>query len=148
MNIILSRDIFQDERTLGTLIIPEASFSCFVLEDTDRNLYQQTPVADIVRAKVFGQTAIPYGRYEVAITWSNRFKCLMPEILSVPGFSGIRIHSGNRENETLGCPLTGFERNDTSVTRSREAFKALFAILKAACKKEKVFITVSKALVA
>ena len=74
MNLTLTRFDIQETRTIGNLQIDGLDYSCFTLEDKDRDLYQQTPLHDIVRAKVFGETAIPYGTYEVAVTWSNRFK--------------------------------------------------------------------------
>lgn len=144
MNITLTRAIFNATCTIGKLKIPSAEFECYVLEDFDRDLYQQTPLHDIVRAKVFGATCIPYGTYEVAITWSNRFKRLMPQIMEVPGFSGIRIHSGNTAEDTEGCLLPGTEFKEDSVRFSRVAYANLFPIMQDACSKEKVFLTISK----
>ena len=144
MQIFLNREIFTDTCTIGKLLIPESDLTLYTLEDFDRNLYQQTPLQDIMRAKVFGETAIPYGTYEVAITFSNRFKKLMPQILDVPGFAGIRIHAGNFHTETEGCPLVGMKAGDNMIYRSRVAYSKLFPILQQACSKEKVFITIHK----
>jgi hypothetical protein len=63
--------------------------------------------AAIQKIKVYAQTAIPTGKYQVVMTYSSRFKKVMPLLLNVPGFSGIRIHSGNTANETEGCIITG-----------------------------------------
>ena len=57
--------------------------------------------------KVYGQTAIPEGRYPVKITWSVKFQRDMVAVEDVPGFTGIRIHSGNDADDTLGCVLVG-----------------------------------------
>jgi hypothetical protein len=56
-------------------------------------------------------SCIPEGEYPLAYTMSKRFKHETPEIQKVPGRSGIRIHGGNTEADTLGCPLVGTIRN-------------------------------------
>ena len=78
------------------------------LEDTDRQL-------ESGGSKVDGDTAIPRGTYTLALTYSNRFRKIMPEILHVPGFCGVRIHGGNTEADTLGCPLLGHVRTSTGI---------------------------------
>ena len=86
--------------------------------------------------KVFGDTAIPVGTYEVVIDLSQRFKDaagnrrFMPHILGVPGFEGIRIHEGNTTADTSGCILLG-EYRATNITlgKSKEAFDLFFAKL-------------------
>ena len=57
--------------------------------------------------KVYGETRIPAGRYRMVISLSPKFKRNLIEILNVLGFSGIRWHSGNTEDETDGCLLVG-----------------------------------------
>jgi len=99
---------------MGELYVDDA-FECFVLED---------PVRD--GPKVPGETAIPFGTYDVDITFSNRFQKMMPLIKDVPGFAGIRIHSGNTTADTEGCLLVGKNRLPAQLLRSREAFMALF----------------------
>ena len=76
----------------------------YVLEDQDRGLRQ----GNAIRGKIYGRTAIPYGVYEVGLTVSTKFGGrLWPELLNVPGFSGIRPHAGNYVKDTLGCQLIG-----------------------------------------
>lgn len=65
---------------------------------------------DVVRpvgVKVYGETAIPAGRYLLELTMSNRFKRILPAIQNVKDFEGIRIHRGNTDKDTHGCILVG-----------------------------------------
>lgn len=103
---------------------------------------------DVVRppgsAKVYGQTAIDAGRYEVVITWSERFERRLPLLLSVRNFTGVRFHPGNSEKDTDGCLLPGQHRDEAAgtVQQSVLAFNALFAQIDAALLVGKVFITI------
>lgn len=78
------------------------------LEDEDRFL-------ETGEEKIRGQTAIPRGRYKVTITDSARFGRPMPLVHDVPGFSGVRIHGGNTEANTEGCPLLGMRRTHDGI---------------------------------
>ena len=100
MEIIVKRYELTPERTHGELYIEGRKF-CDTLEDTVRT-----------GEKVYGKTAIPAGRYELRLTYSQRFKRVMPQIMDVPNFSGIRIHSGNTEKDTDGCLLVGHRQGD------------------------------------
>lgn len=106
--------------TLGSLYINDV-WACWTLEDAMREpqpwlrAIEFEKVDAWVRSwKVPGKTAIPAGRYGVALTRSNRFQMVLPELLHVPGFSGIRIHSGNTDKDTEGCILVGMTRDDRS----------------------------------
>ena len=48
---------------------------------------------------------IPVGIYEVRVTYSPRFKRMLPLIGNVPGRSGIRIHRGTKPEHSKGCIL-------------------------------------------
>lgn len=141
MELLLTRKHFTDESTIGELFV-DGAFECYTLEDRDRGLYQDQPLQKIVSEKIYGKTAIPIGRYEVVNSYSNRFKKYLPLLLSVPGYEGIRIHPGNREQDSLGCILPGTSFTDNMVSESRKAFAGLYAKLKAVEKKEKIFITI------
>lgn len=65
--------------------------------------------------KIYGDSAIPRGTYRLPLSMSKRFGRIMPEVLDVPGFSGVRIHGGNDEADTLGCPLLGHVRTPTGI---------------------------------
>lgn len=82
--------------------------------------------------KVYGETAIPAGTYNVVITPSQRFKRDLPMVENVPGFQGIRIHPGNTAEDTDGCILVGKAKGPDSVTDSRAAFNELFPKIKTA----------------
>lgn len=110
MKIKVIREILNPTETLGSLYIND-KFFCYTLEDRDRGL-RQTHSADFIKAhKVQNQTAIPSGDYRVIVSMSNRFKRLMPEVLNVTGFAGIRIHGGNTHLNTEGCILVAKQRN-------------------------------------
>jgi hypothetical protein len=82
------------------------------LEDKDRYL-------ESGGVKVHGDTAIPRGVYGVVLSQSQRFGRVMPEVLEVPQFTGVRIHGGNVEKDTLGCPLLGVVRTATGVANCK-----------------------------
>jgi hypothetical protein len=92
--------------------------------------------------KVFGKTAIPYGTYEIVRTYSNKYKKILPLLMNVPHFEGIRIHSGNTAEDTDGCILPGFNTVKGKVTDSRNTFKKLDAWIESASKKGKVYIQI------
>ena len=48
---------------------------------------------------------IPVGIYPVFVTFSPRFKRMLPLIGNVPGRSGIRIHRGTKPEHSKGCVL-------------------------------------------
>ena len=48
---------------------------------------------------------IPVGTYPVLVTFSPRFKRMLPLIRNVPGRSGIRIHRGTKPEHSKGCIL-------------------------------------------
>lgn len=131
MNLKLVRDTFTDESTMGQLYV-DGKWQCYTLEDKLRDV------------KIYGETCIPYGTYEVVVTWSNRFKRQMPLLVDVPGFSGIRIHSGNDSHDTDGCILVGRTKAPNWVGESRLAFDAFFPHLQAACEYSKVYIEVTQ----
>jgi hypothetical protein len=127
MKLLLKRLHKTDKSTIGELSI-DGVFQCYTLEDIER------PV------KIAGKTAIATGTYEVIINMSNRFQKLMPLLLKVPNFEGIRIHTGNKAEDTEGCILVGKTRSLDFVGNSRLVYKALFRKMQAA--KDKITITI------
>lgn len=143
MLLELKRVNSNETSTLGELYIDGVFFSN-TMEDTDRNLNQFQSIEEIKRLKIHGLTAIPTGTYEVIVSYSNRFQMYLPLLLSVPGYDGIRMHPGNKAEDTEGCILPGVKLNDNFVTKSRITFASLFSKLKQAATKEKIHITITQ----
>lgn len=137
MELLLQREGVTDKSTYGTLSLIKGSpvFFCYTLED-------------VVRAvKIPKKTAIPAGRYRVILTLSNRFKKILPLLVNVQGFAGVRLHGGNTSENTEGCPLLGTVRNDKDrISNCAPAVNAIIQLMKAAqARKEDVFIEVKNA---
>lgn len=112
----LRRRWFTSESTIGELWC-EGKRLCFILED-------------VVRPdKVYGKTAIPAGEYEVLVTWSPRFQRMLPILVDVPNYQGVRIHPGNTADDTEGCLLPGEGRQENRVLDSRKAFARVFKVI-------------------
>lgn len=138
MEMRLVRKEISDTATIGELTLDD-KYECFTLEDPVREIDGQPPAV----WKVKDETAIPRGRYEVVITFSDRFKRLLPLLLNVPGFTGIRIHYGNTPHDTSGCILVGSIKQTDRIAGSRLAFDALFPKLQASCNSGKVWIEIT-----
>lgn len=140
MEITVNRKVKTKVSTISDVLI-DGEFYCYGLEDTDRGLSNDMPIEEIKKKKVFAQTAIPTGRYEVIISFSNRFQQYMPLLLNVPGFEGVRIHPGNTAANTEGCLLLGQTVGADLVGNSRLAYRSFMPKLRAIEKTEKIFIT-------
>lgn len=130
MNLVLKRIALKDTYTIGKLYVNQKYF-CDTLEDKVRDTNKD---GKLDSPKIYGETAIPYGTYKVIITQSARFKRLLPLLLNVPGFEGIRIHPGNSAVDTHGCLLVGKNTEVGKVTNSKVIFDKLFEILTKALK--------------
>ena len=116
MKLLLKRIALRPTYTIGRLYI-DGKYYCDVLEDTVRDLDRDGRFAN-GESKIYGKTAIPYGKYEVEVTYSPRFKRELPLIKNVPHFSGIRIHRGNTEDDTSGCLIVGENKEVGKVLNS------------------------------
>jgi hypothetical protein len=126
LRLLLQRGKSTNVSTPGTLHI-DGKFECFTLEDVVR------PTG----VKVYGQTAIPAGIYEVQLTYSPKFSpkyggLAIPLLVAVANFLGVRIHWGNKAADTDGCILVGDAPGVDWVGQSRVAFDRLYAKLQAA----------------
>ena len=144
MELKLERKYRSNNYCIDKLYINGKYFSD-VLEDPDRGLTDTMSLEEIQKIKIKGNTCIPYGTYNVTITYSPRFKKNLPLINNVKGFDGIRIHSGNKSQDTEGCLLPGFNKVKGQVIDSRVTTDKLIAQIQQALNKgEKVTITITK----
>lgn len=148
MKLLLTRTEKNKHSTMGILSI-DGIFFCNTLEDTDRGLKQTDSIEHIEDVKVFGETAIPTGTYEVDMDtvspkfkdreWAKPYEGKLPRLVDVPGFEGILIHIGNSEQDSLGCVLVG-EKSGDKLINSTKTFKQLMNVLTKT--KEDITITI------
>lgn len=117
MKILLKRIFKGEDYTIGNIYV-NGQYFADSLEDTVRDV------------KIKGKTAIPAGKYLILMTYSNRFKKIMPLLIDVPGFEGVRIHSGNTPEDTEGCILVGKNTIKGQLTSSRLYTRMLYDLLK------------------
>ena len=122
-------------------------FLAYTLEDEQRD------------KKVYGETRIPNGTYELALRkvggyhqkYSKRFPDIhigMLHVTNVPGFEYILIHCGNTDEHTAGCLLVGDSQENNQITtngfigKSTQAYKRIYPRIAEAIEcGEKVIIT-------
>ncbi len=129
MTINLIRTNNVGDSTLGQIFV-DNKFLCYTLEDKVRD------------EKVKHHTAIKAGTYELVINKSNRFKSLMPLLLNVPDFEGVRIHKGNTIEDTSGCILVGDHVSGNTLSYSATAYQKLFDLLNKNLNKGKVYLKI------
>lgn len=112
----------REKFTLGKMYRNGLKF-CETCEDEDRFL-EKNP-----GAKVKGLTAIPRGRYKLVASFSHRFKKVLPEVLDVPGFTGVRIHGGNRAEDSEGCILAGRVRTQEGIAQCKDTVEAIISLI-------------------
>ena len=138
MNLTLERVKLGEDYTVGKLLV-DGKFVCYTLEDKVRE-EEGVPVE---QWKVMAKTAIPKGTYPVTITMSNRFKTRLPLLGNVPGFTGVRIHTGNSSRDTEGCILvgSGWDGKSGWISSSAVAFAQLLPLLESTTDPIKLTIT-------
>ena len=143
MELKLERKIFNEDSTEGNLYI-DGKWFCNVIEDKVRAKPGQWQSS----LKVYAKTAIPYGRYSVLVTWSNRFKRMLTGIFNVPDFEGIRIHNGTSELSSAGCLIVSYKDDDKNhkLINDKAAMNDLCKLIEKAQKKEKIFINIVESL--
>lgn len=133
MELKVKREILTDNTTIGKLYLNGKNF-CYTLEDKTRD------------KKVWGETCIPQGRYQIEMIYWPRHKKYFPHLRNVPQFSGILIHKGNNKSDTLGCILVGMDRDTDVISNCAQAFDPLKGLIEEALDaKEEVWIEVAQA---
>ena len=140
MKLKLNRIALRQTYTIGKLYI-DGKYFCDTLEDKVRDT-NKSGKFDNGEEKIKGKTAIPYGTYEIKWTYSPRFKKYTPQLMNVPSFEGIRIHSGNSSTDTEGCLLLGENKKVGMVLNSRATINKFYPLIKKACSKGKVTIEI------
>ena len=141
MKLTLRRIALRTDYTIGKLHI-NGTYVCDTLEDPVRDLNKNGRF-DNGERKIPGETAIPYGTYEVVVNMSPKFKRLLPRLLNVPHFEGILIHRGNTAKDSAGCILVGENKVVGKVLNSAYWEKEITErLLAAQNRKEKITIEV------
>lgn len=152
MKLLVDRKWKENDYTIGKMYIDGKEFSD-TLEDKDRGLKDSMSLDEITHKKVYGQTAIPTGTYEVTMTYSSKFANKVwgkkyggkvPQLMNVKGYSGVRIHPLNTSKDTLGCIGVGKNTSKGMITNSTSYYYKLLKeyIIPAINRKEKIFITI------
>lgn len=161
LEILVERKFKKDTYTIGKMYIvnPDGSkvYIMDIVEDKDRGLTQKDTLAKIKTVKVYNETAIPSGRYEITMSvkspkFSNftkypyykEYDGMLPRLLKVPGFEGILIHMGNSARSSAGCLIVGKNSIVGQVTESKKYFDILMKehLLPAKQAGKKIFITI------
>lgn len=133
LKLVLHRKYKKSDYTIGLLYINGTFFSN-TMEDKDRGLTFNMPLFEIKSKKVYGETAIPKGVYRIEMTYSPKFASRAwcskeagksPQIMNVPGFSGIRIHPLNVAADSLGCIGVGDNTVKGKITNSTVRYRQL-----------------------
>lgn len=138
MELNLKRKYKDPKYTIGDLYINDKLF-CNTIEDTDRGLKDSMTLTDIKAKKVYGQTAIPAGTYEIDMntvspkfknrSWAKPYGGKLPRLIDVKGFDGVLIHVGNTAEDSLGCILVGKNTAKGKVKESTATFNKLMTLL-------------------
>ncbi|MCI7400438.1 MAG: DUF5675 family protein [Prevotella sp.] len=130
--LTLKRIAKKADYTIGRLEDENGVKICDTLEPTWRN-YKGGEL------KVPRKSAVPEGTYPVVITKSKKFGKYLPLLVGVPGFEGIRIHSGNTNKDTDGCILVGQNLEKGKVLMSRITLERLMKLIE---NEKRVFLTI------
>lgn len=129
MELTLKRTNYYSRTSIGELYL-DGERLYYTAEDTIRGW----------GIKVYGETAIPAGDYIIKLSYSNKFKRILPMIYTEPneyeikksgiGFKGVRFHRGNTHFDTHACILVGMDKNKDTILKSKIAEEDLVKRLK------------------
>lgn len=119
----LERIFFCDNYTIGHLYYSFDNKNYIYLCDTIEDKRRPTGV------KIYGKTCIEDGVYKFIMSYSPKFKKVLPYILDVPMFESIRIHWGTDEESSLGCIILGENKIKGKVINSRISVDKLITLL-------------------
>lgn len=154
MEILIKRRYKGATYTIGTLYVDGVRF-CDTLEDEDRGIDASMSEANIARYKVYGKTAIQTGTYRIDMntvsqkfknrSWAKHYGGIVPRLVGVKGFSGVLIHPGNSEADTLGCVLVGENKVKGQVINSQKTWFALMDnyLIPARQRSETIYLTIT-----
>jgi len=142
MRLNLIRKYLKEDYTIGMLFI-NGKYFCDTIEDKVRDFNKDGDLLDDGEKKVYAQTAIPYGTYDVELSMSPKFKRLLPLVLDVKHFTGIRIHRGNTAKDSAGCILPGENKVKGKVINSTKyEVNLVDRMERAIAKGEKIQLTI------
>lgn len=141
MKITHKRTYLGSSYTISKIYV-DGKYFCDAIEDKDRGLTSEMTEAQIRKVKVYAQTAIPYGTYNVTIdivspklskrAVYNPIRGKLPRLLDVKGFDGILVHIGTTERSSAGCIIVGKNTIKGQVTDSNKVFFSLYALMQKA----------------
>jgi hypothetical protein len=152
MELTLKRVYLAPDYTIGRLYANQI-LVCDTIEDCDRGLKSSWSAQQILKVKVYGETAIPKGRYRIRLTvspkfkyrvWGKKYGGIVPEVDGVKCYSGVRIHPANRATELLGCIAPGKNTKKGMVTSSQQWYYTLMDnyIIPANERGEDIYLTI------
>lgn len=142
LELKVKRRWFAEDYTIGTFFA-DGERVCDTIEDKNRDLNRDGDLDDKGEGKAYGETAIPFGRYEVVLNISPKFKRRLPRLLNVKHFEGILIHRGNTVKDTHGCIIVGENKVKGKVINSTFYEKKVVEICEQAIEEGKrIFITI------
>ena len=144
---ILLREYLKTYYTIGHLYLKGKKF-CDILEDPVRDHNADGDLDDPGEGKIYGNTAIPYGMYEIIMSYSPKFKRVLPLLVKVNHFEGIRIHGTKSKvatnKNTHGCQIPGENKVRGGVIKSLEYEEKITELIKAQIKEgNKVYINIA-----
>lgn len=152
MKLTIERRYKKSEYTIGWLWV-DGELLSNTLEDTDRGLLQQIPTGKLNQMKVYGATAIPRGTYKVELSysfkfnsrpWGRKYNGLVPHIMGVKSFEGVRIHPANKASQIEGCVAVGDNTKVGCLTNSTKRYYELMDkyLVPATKRKEEIWLTI------